>query len=180
MKGDVLSRRYAEALADVAEREGLLRRCATELEALAGGLSESAAFRALVQTAGKSRREKRQMFRRVSDSLNVCGPTRRLLAYLVEKKRTGLLPLLAESFAREADRRLGVRRATLASAAPLSEQARERIVARLEAICGARVEVDETVDESLIAGFQVRLDGRFFDGSLRGRLERFRERIAHG
>lgn len=180
MKGSILSHRYAEALADVAEKDGALARVAKELKALAEALSVSPGFRTLVKTAEKSRHEKRAALRRLSDAVNLCAHTGRLLEYLAEKRRTPLLPQLAESFAEEADRRLGIRRAVLISAVPLSDRQRAGIIEKLEASCEAQVEAEEIVDDSLIAGFQVRLDGQFFDGSLRGELERKRETIAHG
>ena len=180
MRETILSRRYAEALADVAEKDGTLRKVLSELTALAGAATTSSGFQALIRTARKSREEKKAVFRQICEELNLSGNTRRMLEYLVEKRRTGLLPHLAESFAEEAHRRLGVQKGVLITATPLTEQQRTRLLEKLEQITGAKMEMEETVDESLIAGFQVRLEGKFFDGSLQGRLEKTKERMAHG
>jgi F-type H+-transporting ATPase subunit delta len=152
---------------------------ARELAQLARAVEEQAVFRSLVATPLKSREEKKEAFDRVAEAMDLCAQTRRLLRYLADRKRTAILPALAESFSREVDRRLGVRRARLVSAAPLTEEQKRMIVDRLKQITGARVEVEQQVDDSLIAGFQVRLDGKFYDGSLRGRLRKLKERIAH-
>ncbi|MCK4376275.1 MAG: ATP synthase F1 subunit delta [Candidatus Brocadiae bacterium] len=180
MRGDVLSRRYAGALADVVEKDGQLERVRGELSALADALSASGGFRIMTMTAAQSREEKKAAFARICDALGLSAHIARLLQYLVQRRRASLLPLLAQSFAEEADRRLGVRRAFVTSAVPLSEAQRGRIVESLEGLTRARIELQEAVDESLIAGFQVRLDGMFFDGSLAGRLDRIRETMAHG
>ncbi len=180
MNGSELSRRYARALADAVPEEEGLRRVSGELEVLAGALAESPAFRRLVGTAERSRREKAALLERIAESLGLSAPTRRLLRLLARKRRTGLLVGLAEAFRREADRRLGIERAELVSAVPLSEEQRARLAAKLERLLGAQVVLSEEVDESLIGGYQLRVRGRTYDGSLRGRLTKIRERIAHG
>jgi F-type H+-transporting ATPase subunit delta len=175
-----LSRRYAEAFADVVERDGQLERARCELDAVADSLARSRPFQHLVRTSEQSRRQKRQMLRRLADRLGLLPQTARLLDYLARKRRTALLPQVARSFSQEADRRLGIQGATVTSALPLNPEQRRAIAARLEETCGARIRLEERVDESLIGGLQVRLDGRFYDASVRGELEKLREAIAHG
>ncbi len=176
----VLSRRYAEALADVAERSGQLEKVRAELNALAETFAASDHLRTFARTARQSRSAKKSIFRALSEKLRLSGPTSRLLQYLVQKRRTGILEQLAESYADEADRRLGIATAHVTSAVPLSDAHRARIQAGLQDITGKTVRMFESIDESLIGGFQARLDGLFFDGSLQGQLQRIRETIAHG
>lgn len=180
MKETLLSARYAKAFADVVEKDGQLPQVRSELLALARGFSTSPGLQAMLSTASKSRQEKKAFFRKLSRQLGLSEHTTRLLEHLVERKRAALVPALAESFAQETDRRLGIRRAQLIAAMPLSEEQKSRIIEKLERISQAKVELEETVDESLIAGFQVRLDGRFCDASLRGQLQRIRETLTHG
>ncbi len=180
MRGSVLSQRYAEALADVVEKHGELERVRDELNALADAMARDRTMQKLMATAALSREQKKAFLRRISTELGLSPRTHRLLDYLAEQKRAAMLPDLAESFADEADRRLGIRRAVVTSAVPLDEAQRGLLVARLQAATGSRIELEEVIDESLIAGFQIHTDGRFFDGSLRGKLERIRETIAHG
>ncbi len=180
MRRTALARRYAEAAADVAEQSDALRRVAEELNVLAEAVGGSDRFRYFAVAAPESREEKRQLLGELSRRLGLCEVTSRLLGYLVTKKRLLLLPELARSFAEEADRRLGIATAHVRSARPLSEGQREQILEKLEGITGMRIRAEMSVDESLIAGFQVRLDGKFYDGSLQGRLRRARERIAYG
>jgi len=180
MRGSMLSRRYALALADVAQKDGQLERVRDELNALANALSSNPAFRVMARTGRRSRKQERAFFRRISGDLRLARHTARLLDYLVQKRRTALLPPLASSFADEVDRRLSLQKARVTTAMPLTEAQRGDLVGKLGGLTGAKITIEETVDESLIAGFQVRLDGRFFDGSLLGRLNRIKERMAHG
>jgi F-type H+-transporting ATPase subunit delta len=179
MKREILSRRYAEALADVAEQAGELTRVRDELTGLADAVADSRAFYVAVRSPRKQREEKRQFFADLCERLGYSDYTRRLLLLLVEKRRAELLPDLARAFARVADRRTGVASAQITSAEPLTDEQRDRIRKRIESIIDRQIRIEERVDEDLIAGFQVRLDGKFYDGSLRARLQRIKERIAH-
>jgi F-type H+-transporting ATPase subunit delta len=168
------------ALADVAEKEGCIDAVREELQAMAGALAGDRIFSIVVNTHKHGAEGKRRLFRQMAEKLNFSRPTQRLLDYLVTKNRTDIIPALAASFASEADDRLGISEAVLTSARPLGEARKADIVARLEKITGNKIRLREETDESLIAGFQVRLDGRFYDGSLRGRLNRLKERMIHG
>jgi F-type H+-transporting ATPase subunit delta len=176
----VLSRRYARALAEAAAQQGCLARVNGELEALAAGAAQTEEFRLFAGDAARSRTEKRDALQRLGDRLGLGELTCRLLAYLTEKRRLLLLAQVASALSKETDERQGVCRAHVTSARPLDPDHRSLIVTQLARITGRQVSLTEDVDESLIAGFQVSLDGRFFDGSLQGQLHSLREAIAHG
>ncbi len=66
------------------------------------------------------------------------------------------------------------------SAAPLEPSEVSALTARLEQMTGGRVELDVTVDPSLLGGLVVRVGDRLIDGSVRGRLERLRNQLVSG
>jgi F-type H+-transporting ATPase subunit delta len=45
---------------------------------------------------------------------------------------------------------------------------------------GKKIELATTVDASILGGIQVRIRDTLYDGSVRGRLERLRARLAAG
>ena len=61
-----------------------------------------------------------------------------------------------------------------------STERRSRRSAQLAGMTGGRVEVSLCVDPELLGGVQVRLGDRLIDGSVRGRLERLRSKLASG
>jgi F-type H+-transporting ATPase subunit delta len=69
--------------------------------------------------------------------------------------------------------------ANTTSAAPWARRA-PRLTARLEQLSGGRVELATDVDPSILGGVVVRLGDRLIDGSVRGRLERLRSKLASG
>jgi F-type H+-transporting ATPase subunit delta len=178
MAGTSLSRRYARALAEVAAEQDILEQVRRELTALAEGFSHGR-FEVRFAAYDLSRDEKLDFCRELAGQLGLSAPTSRLLNLLVDKRRMVILEDLAESYSEEADRRLGIRRAEVRSARPLTDEERTELSDRLAALTGAKVSLAEKLDESLIAGFQVKLENTFFDGSLRGRLDRIKETITH-
>ena len=65
--------------------------------------------------------------------------------------------------------------AEIVSAVPLTEEEQEKLAAVLSARFGRTVTLTCTVDESLMGGLVVRVDGKVLDGSLRSRLHAVKE-----
>ena len=59
----------------------------------------------------------------------------------------------------------------MTSAVPLSEEQLSALSARMGETLGKRVLLEGSVSPSLIGGVRVEIEGRVWDGSLRGRLE---------
>ena len=78
------------------------------------------------------------------------------------------------------DRERGIVPATVTSAAPLDPPRLAAIDARVREMTGARAEITTAVDPGLIGGLTVRVGDRLIDASVRGRLERLRDRIVAG
>ena len=60
----------------------------------------------------------------------------------------------------------GIASARAVSAAPLSKEQQERLKAALENRTGKKIELSVSVDESLIGGLRLEIDGQQFDSSL--------------
>ncbi|MBR2319487.1 MAG: ATP synthase F1 subunit delta [Clostridia bacterium] len=65
--------------------------------------------------------------------------------------------------------------AEVVSAVPLTEEEKERLAAALATRMGRTVTLVCTVDESLLGGLSVTIDGKVLDGSLRSRLHAVKE-----
>ncbi len=65
---------------------------------------------------------------------------------------------------------LGTTVATVYSAVPLSEEQKQGICRKIEQMTGKHVDPVYTIDESLIGGLKVEVDGKTFDGSIKHRL----------
>ncbi len=67
--------------------------------------------------------------------------------------------------------------AEVVSAAPLTDDERERLLHKLERISGRTVTLECSVDPTLLGGVIVHMDGKVLDGSLQRRLRDMKEGI---
>ncbi len=67
--------------------------------------------------------------------------------------------------------------AEVVSAAPLTDDERERLLQKLERISGRTVTLECSVDPTLLGGVIVHMDGKVLDGSLQRRLRDMKEGI---
>jgi F-type H+-transporting ATPase subunit delta len=171
-------RRYAEAAFELALRDGDVDRWLLELELAAARLAEPDAQRALVNPAVPAATRIELAERILGD--RVGDRPLNLVRLLLRRGRIDLLPQVAHEFRRLYERREGIVRAEITSASPLGEADLLAIRERLAGMSGGRIEASVRVDPQLLGGITVRLGDRFIDGSVRGRLERLRDRLAAG
>jgi F-type H+-transporting ATPase subunit delta len=111
---------------------------------------------------------------------SVSGPVRNLIQLQLRRGRIDQLAQVAAEFRRLDNRRQGITTATATAAAQLTPDEVRALTTRLEQFTGGRVELDVQVDPSLLGGLVVRVGDRLIDGSVRGRLERLRNRLVSG
>ena len=169
----LLAGRYARALFAWAAARKEEAAVAADLQAGAAALSEA------LPLLRDPRVPAAQKVALVRDSLRgAAAPvTADFLEFLIEKKRFGLLPLVAADFDRLILQARRVVRARVRAARPLSEADRRRLRESLEAFAGTGVELDVAQDPELLGGVSVRLGDWVLDSSLRGQLQSLKEAI---
>jgi F-type H+-transporting ATPase subunit delta len=100
-----------------------------------------------------------------------------LVLLMVRRGRPGAIEPMIVRFGELLRRERGIALAQVSSALPLDDGQRAEIVARLRALTGTKVEMDEKVDPDLIGGVAVRIGDQLYDASVRSRLERLRARL---
>ncbi|HSV75210.1 MAG TPA: ATP synthase F1 subunit delta [Chthonomonadales bacterium] len=103
--------------------------------------------------------------------------THSFLRMLIDKRRESVLAIVGEEFGRLADEANGIVRAVATVAAPLTDEERDSLVASIAERTGRTVDLHVRVDPVIIGGAVVRIGDIVYDGSVRGALERLRERM---
>lgn len=107
-----------------------------------------------------------------------CGPqVRNFLAVLIRHERLASLGEILEEYRLEMNRRLQISDAEIVTARPLEEQERTQFAGQVAALAGTRVNATFREDKTLIGGAIVRIGSTIYDGSVKGRLERLKERL---
>jgi F-type H+-transporting ATPase subunit delta len=170
-----VARRYARALLDVAGQQGdaafALRRELREATALLAAQQDLR--KALEHPALPAERKRKvAVWGRGASPVMV-----RLLDLLVERGRMELLPAIEESFSALWNAQRGVVAAEAVSALALDEAQTRAVAEALRKATGKDVELQTRTDEALLGGILVKMAGRTYDGTVRGRLRALRQRL---
>jgi F-type H+-transporting ATPase subunit delta len=171
--------RYARALADVATGAGLTPEAVlAQLKDFQAAVASSPDLKNVLSSPAVSPSRKRAVVTQLSEPMGLGEKVRNFLYVLIDHRRVGLLGTIAQAFEVVMDERLGRVRADIASALPLSDEQKAQLLAELARISGRQVRPEYAIDTSLVGGITARIGSTIYDGSVRGRLESMRRRLA--
>ena len=171
-------RRYAEAAFQLAARDDAL-------EAYGAGLDLAAATLGDQRVLAGLRNPARPLLERldiVRTALTGRVPEQvaNLVQLLVERGAIDRLPGVATEYRRLLNKERGVVEAVATAATPLTGDEVEALQRKVAEMTGRTVDLRVEIDESLIGGLTVRVGDTLYDASVRGRLERLRDRLVAG
>ena len=174
----VFAARYARALADVVLEAKLNpAEVLQQLEDFAATFAGSKELREVLLNPSLPTAKRVSILDAVNRRVG-CGPkVRNFLAVLISRERLASLSEIVEEYRLEMNRRLDISDAEILTARPLQDQERAKIEKEVAELAGTRVKATFLEDKSLIGGAIVRIGSTIYDGSVRGRLERLRERL---
>jgi len=105
---------------------------------------------------------------------------RNLIAVLIDNDRIAHVAEVAAAYRRLLQEQLGIRPAEIVTARELAPDERERLVAEVAKLAGAKIDASFKLDTTILGGTIVRIGSTVYDGSVRGRLERLRETLIAG
>jgi F-type H+-transporting ATPase subunit delta len=158
-------------------RTGDYRRAQEELQAFAGVYRESAELREVLKTPAVSVADKTKVLEAVLARLGISALLANFFRVLLANYRLSLLDPIIEAFGKIAIERMGIARLQITSATQLSPAERETLAARFEAVTKKRVEAEFEVEPELLGGVTAQIGSTVYDGSVRGHLQRIRERL---
>ncbi len=174
MTGQVarLAAPYAEALLNLAQGQNQLEPIEQELAGIKQLLQTAPELAQVLQKPTIAPERKKNVLRQVLSG-QVQPVVLHFLLLLVDRGRIVLLERIISSFQDMARQLRGTQLVRVCSAVPLTPEQVQRLTERLTPLSNARqVELETTVDASLLGGFTVQLGSRFLDTSLRSQLQR--------
>jgi F-type H+-transporting ATPase subunit delta len=172
-----VANRYARALADVVGPQGDYRAVERELADFAAAYRLSAELREVFETPAVSQDAKIKVLDAILLRLGASRPTTNFLRVLAAHFRMNLLEEILPAFAKIVNDRMGVVEVNVSSASELPEETREALRARFQQVTQKQVEMDFQLQERLLGGILAQIRSTVYDGSVRGQLDRIREKL---
>lgn len=172
--------RYARALADAVLAPGSAtdaRAAVTELKGFQSLIESSPELRNVLLSPAVPAGRKRAVAGALAGRSGVSRLVRNFLFVLIDHRRVPVLSEAIAAFEAHIDERLGVVRADIASAAPLTAGQQEQVRGELAHLTGKQVRCDFKVDPGLLGGVVARIGSTIYDGSVRGQLDSLRSQL---
>ena|SRR5215467_132539 len=169
------ARAFVEVVVDLHIEPGQAVR---ELNAIAELVSTDAALRVVLQNPSVPKAQKLHLLDSVISLLGGSKALRNLVAVLMEHRRLGLMPEIAEKFRHELNEHLGIAEAEVSSRRELTAEEKQLLERQMAVITGKVIRATYSRDASLLGGATVRIGSTIYDGSVRGRLRKIKEQIA--
>jgi F-type H+-transporting ATPase subunit delta len=172
------SLQYANALADIALVQGAGEPAAKQLQEFGAAYGQSAELRTFLASPAVTIEAKHAVIDKLIARLGASKIIRNFLFVIADHRRTQLLPEITATFQQVIRQRQGVAEAEISSAVELNAAQKKEMAATLARLIGKKVETKYSLDPALLGGAVVRIGDTIYDGSLRGRLNEMRARLA--
>jgi F-type H+-transporting ATPase subunit delta len=172
------SLQYANALADIALEQGAAEPATKQLASFGAAYAQSAELRTFLASPAVSVEAKHAVLEKIAGRLGASKIIRNFLFVIADHRRTQLIPEIIAAFEQVLRQRQGIAEAEISSAVELTAAQKKELAATLARLTGRKIEPKYSLDPALLGGAVVRIGDTIYDGSVRGRLNEMRARLA--
>lgn len=180
MRGGAAARRYAKALIELAQRDGIVAEIGAQLQQHQRLLSANPTLQRIVENPSVDTQVKTNILNTILDRTQPAPLMRNFMLLLVEKDRLRQLEAMAMHYERMANEELRRVVAQVTSAVELDARQREAVTQKIAAATHKDVILETHIDPALLGGVVVRVNNVILDGSLRGQLARMQKAFIGG
>jgi F-type H+-transporting ATPase subunit delta len=173
--------RYASAFADVVTAAKLdTAAIDSQLTDFLATWQGSPELREFFENPAVPATQKVEILDKLNARMGLQKELRNLIAVLIDNGRIGHVSEVAAAYRRILQEQMGIRPAEITTARELGNDEREKLIAEVARLAGARIDASFKLDKSILGGTVVRIGSTVYDGSVRGRLERLKESLIAG
>lgn len=175
---DAVSRRYAQALIELAKEGNEIERVGNDLASFVTACrGDDGRLGNALQSPVFTVEERRAVLDPVLAKLAPSQTTANFLRLVNDKRRMALVPSIAQAYNALADAYVGRLQVVVQTAEPMGEALEREVRAALEQMTGKTVVIRAEVNPELIGGLVARIGDRVYDSSIRTRLENIRRNL---
>ena len=161
---------YAQALYDLAKDEGLGGSILEELKVLKGVFAENPAYSKLLSTPDVSKQERCGLLDETFRG-KVHPYVLNFLKILTEKGYVRQFPECCDAYRGFYNEDNGILVVKAVSAVALNEAQEQKLIAKMEATTGKKIDLQCSVDAAQLGGLRLNYDGKQVDGTVKNRMD---------
>lgn len=173
---DVIAKRYAHALYEVAQERNTVDAVEAQLLLISETVKLSKDLDAMLQSPRIKSEDKKAVLEQIfKDDVN--PEVINVLKVIVDRKRETIVSHLAEEFTAIANEARGIADMYVTTAIPLTQEEEAKLADTFGKVVNKQLRVHSITDPKVIGGVLVRIGNRVYDGTLAGKLNRFHQEL---
>lgn len=170
MNEGTVEKRYAKALFEIAEKEAKLDNVEEDLNLITRVVHSDKEIESFIyhpQVDGSAKKE--VIDSALSDKVSIIS--KNFLFLLIDNNRLEILDGVQKQYVKLANNARGIVEIEAISVAPLNETDKNNIIKLFADKLGKKIQLNNTVDPSLLGGIVLRIGDKVFDGSISKKLQ---------
>ena len=172
MAGSRAAIRYAKAVLSLASDNKVADKVNADMKQIASAIATNSDLNAMLQSPVVRSSDKLSVLRAVFGDAN--NATTNLINTLITNKRIALLGDVANKYNHLYDALRDTQVAKVTTATPLTKDLEKKVLAKVKELTGKSTEIMNTVDESILGGFVLRVGDLQYDASIANKLNKLK------
>ena len=169
------SKRYAQAVFEIASEAGEMERWQSDLEKMVQTVKDEDVKTFLESPKVHFEAKSKLLFEHMK---GVKPLVLNLVLMLISRGRLDIIGGIADEYQRLWKSSRGIELAEVTTAVPLAKEDEQKLARQLGRIVGKKVEIKSDINPGIIGGFTARIGDRLLDGSTRGKLAALKKELA--
>jgi F-type H+-transporting ATPase subunit delta len=169
--------RYAKAILEIATSKGVAQTVNDDMQTIATTINDNTELSTFIQNPTIKVEVKNSALLEVFADINAV--TKSLFRLLFENKRFEILGDIATEFNNIFDEMNGVQVANVTTAIAMDAALESKILAKIATFSDKKITIINTIDESIIGGFILRIGDKQYNGSLSNQLQILKRELAN-
>ena len=164
--------RYAKAVMSLANEQNSASKLNDDMKSIVNAVAESKDLSDMLQSPVIHSKVKKATLLEVFPNMNKLSV--KLIDLLVENKRIDLIDVVAQKINMLFDESQGTQIAKVTTAIPLTKELEAKVLTKVKELTGNDAEVQNTVDESILGGFILRVGDIQYNASIANKLDKLK------
>jgi F-type H+-transporting ATPase subunit delta len=164
--------RYAKAVLSLANEQNSASKLNDDMKSIVNAVAESKALSDMLQSPVIHSKVKKATLLEVFPNMNNLSV--KLIDLLVENKRIDIIDEVAQKINMLFDESQGTQIAKVTTAIPLTKELEAKVLTKVKELTGNDAEVQNTVDESILGGFILRVGDIQYNASIANKLDKLK------